>query len=50
MRPSDSAADMCTYEQSIGAKNLERSYAFSEVFAKLNKFEELDPMCLEEFH
>ena len=31
---SDSAADMCTCEQSIGAKNLERSYAFLEVFAK----------------
>ena len=32
--PSDSAADMSTYEQSIVARNLERSYAFSEGFSK----------------
>ena len=40
---------MCTCEQNIVAKNLERSYAFSEGFEK-NKFEEFDQMSLEEFH
>ena len=40
---------MSTCEQSIVARNLERSYAFSEGLIK-NKFEEFDQMSLEEFH
>ena len=48
--PSDSAADMCTCEQSIVARNLERSYAFSEGFFIKDKFEEFDQKRLEEFH
>ena len=41
---------MSTCEQSIVARNLERSYAFSEGFVKNNKFEEFDETSLEEFH
>ena len=40
---------MCTCEQSIGAKNLKRSYAFSDFFFK-NQVEEFDQGSLEEFH
>ena len=41
---------MSTCEQSIVARNLERSYAFSEGFPKRIGFEEFDEVSLEEVH
>ena len=47
--PSDSAVDMSTYEQSIVARNLERSYAFSEGFSKRTCLRNLTRRILKNF-
>ena len=47
--PSDSAADMSTCEQSTGARNSERSYAFWEGFSKRTSLRNLTRWVLKIF-